>query len=412
MNLKEKVKSFPAWFKTTSKKNKLKVIVGVVVVIFILSKVLGGDKEEIEYEFHKVGRGKIESIYSETGEIQNSNVTEVVSTIEGVVSEVYVDNGAVVYRGQNLFYVISTANEQERALAYANYLTAKASLENAEARKYSLQSDMFSNWDTFKELAESDEYKDLDSDNRSLPEFHVPEKDWLYTEATFKAQQQVVAQNQAALNNAWLKYQAMIDGAVKSPANGTIANLAVVPGQQANITDSVNTTDPALLVESEADVWVKILVNEVNIAKIELGQTAEMILDAWPDKIYKGEVKRIDQVGVLDQGVVVYSAYLMISDADEKILPAMTVSVDIELERKEDVLVVPNKAVKIYQGDKAVQVMDEKTDQVIYLPVQIGSKGLMNTEIVLGLEEGQEIILEEKNNNDSSSQSRGMFGPR
>jgi HlyD family secretion protein len=216
----------------------------------------------------------------------------------------------------------------------------------------------------------------------------------------------VIAQAQAAVSNAWLKYQAMIDGVVKSTANGTIQNLAISPGQQVNIEDSV------LLVEQQADVWVKILVNEVNIAKIELGQTAEIILDAWPDKTYQGEVKRADQIGVLDQGVVVYSVYLVISEADEKILPAMTASVDIELERKEDVLVVPNKAVKIYQGDKAVQVMDKKTDQVIYLPVQVGSKGLMNTEIVLGLEEGQEIIVGEKSNNDSSSQPRGMFGPR
>ncbi len=87
MNLKEKVKSFPAWFKKTPKKNKIKLIAGIVVAVFILSKVLGGDKEEIEYEFHKVGRGKIESIYSETGEIQSSNVTVVVSAIEGVVGE-------------------------------------------------------------------------------------------------------------------------------------------------------------------------------------------------------------------------------------------------------------------------------------------------------------------------------------
>jgi len=406
MSLMKKVKFFPAWFKSTSKKNKLWVIIGVLVAMFILSKIFGGDKEEIEYEYYRVKKGNIESIYSETGEIQSSNVTTVASTINGIVSEVYVGNGAVVYRGQNLLFVISTATQQERALAYSNYLTAKAGLENAQAKKYNLQSDMFSNWDTFKELAESDEYKDVDSDNRSLPEFHIPEKDWLYTEATFKAQEQVISQNRAALNNAWLNYQAMIDGIVKSPASGTVANLAVASGQK------VNAEDSALLIESEADVWVKILVNEVNIAKIELGQKAEIILDAWPDKIYQGEVKRTDKVGILDQGVVVYSVYLVINDADVKILPAMTVSVDIELEKKEDVLIVPNKAIKIYQGDKAVRVMDNKINQVIYLPVQVGSKGLMNTEIVVGLEEGQEIIVGERNDNDSSKQPRGMFGPR
>ena len=406
MNLIEKVKSFSAWFKSTSNKNKLGVIIVVLVVIFILSQALRGDREKIEYEYYLVKKSNIESIYSETGEIQSSNVTAVASTIDGVAGEVYVDNGAVVYRGQSLLFVTSTTTQQERALAYSNYLAAKASLENAQAKKYSLQSDMFSNWDTFKELAESDEYKDVDSANRSLPEFHIPEKDWLYTEATFKAQEQVIAQNQAALSNAWLKYQAMIDGEVKSPASGTIANLAVAPGQQVNIEDS------ALLIESKADVWVKILVNEVNIAKIELDQKAEIILDAWPDKIYQGEVKRIDKVGVLDQGVVVYSVYLVINDADLKILPAMTVSVDIELEKKEDVLVVPNKAIKVYQGDKAVRVIDDKTDQIIYMPVQIGSRGLMNTEIVVGLKEGQEIVVGEKKDNDSSQQPRGMFGPR
>ena len=400
MNLKEKVKSFPAWFKTTSKKNKLKVIVGVLVVIFILSKVLGGDKDKIEYEFYRVEKGKVESIYSETGEIQNSNVTAVASTIEGVVGEVYANNGAVVYRGQNLFYVTSTATEQERALAYSNYLTAVNALETAKYTQLTLESDMWVAHEDFEEQALDTE---LSVDD---PIYIETDRDWQASEGKYLNQEQVIKQAQAAVSNAWLKYQAMIDGVVKSTANGIIQNLAISPGQQVNIEDSV------LLVEQQADVWVKILVNEVNIAKIELGQTAEIILDAWPDKTYQGEVKRIDQVGVLDQGVVVYSVYLVIGEADEKILPAMTVSVDIELERKENVLMVPNKAVKAYQGDKAVQVMDKKTDQVIYLPIQIGSKGLMNTEIVLGLEEGQEIIVGEKSNNDSSSQPRGMFDSR
>ena len=400
MNLKEKVKSFPAWFKTTSKKNKLKVVVGVLVVIFILSKVLGGDKEKIEYEYIKVEKGNIESLYSETGEIQNSNVTEVASTIEGVVGEVYVANGAIIYRGQNLFYVTSTANAQERALAYSNYLTAKNALETAERNKWTYESDMWEAHETFEADA-------LDPDKPEVDPIYIQtQRDWLAAEKNYLDQEQVIAQAKASVSNTWLKYQAMIDGIVRSPSSGTVANLAVATGQQVGI------VDPVLLVEQVADVWVKIQVNEVNISKIELGQPAEMVLDSSPDKTYVGDVRRVDQVGILDQGVVVYSVYLVINDADEKILPAMTVSVDIQLEKKENVLIVHNKAVKVYQGDKAVQVMDKKTDQVIYLPIQVGTKGLVNTEVVLGLKEGQEIIVEEKNNNDSSSQPRGMFGPR
>ncbi len=400
MNLKEKVKSFPAWFKKTQKKNKLKVVVGTLVVIVILSKVMGGDKEKIEYEYIKVEKGNIESLYSETGEIQNSNVTEVVSTIEGVVGEVYVANGAIIYRGQNLFYVTSTANAQERALAYSNYLTAKNALETAERNKWTYESDMWEAHETFEADA-------LDPDKPEVDPIYIQtQRDWLAAEKNYLDQEQVIAQAKASVSNTWLKYQAMIDGIVRSPSSGTVANLAVATGQQVSI------VDPVLLVEQVADVWVKIQVNEVNILKIELGQPAEMVLDSRSDKTYVGEVRRVDQVGTLDQGVVVYSVYLVINDADEKILPAMTVSVDIQLEKKEDVLIVPNKAVKVYQGDKAVQVMDKKTDQVIYLPIQVGTRGLVNTEVVLGLKEGQEIIVEEKNNNDSSRQSRGMFGPR
>jgi len=400
MNLKEKVKSFPAWFKTTSKKNKLGVIVGALVIILILSKVLGGDKDKIEYEFYKVEKGNIESIYSETGEIQNSNVTEVVSTIEGVVGEVYVNNGVVVYRGQNLFYITSTATEQERALAYSNYLTAVNALEAAKYIKLNLESDMWVAHEDFEGQALDTE---LSVDD---PIYIETDRDWQAAEDKYLNQDEVIKQTQAAVSNAWLKYQAMIDGVVRSPSSGRVANLAVATGQQVGI------VDPVLLVEQVADVWVKIQVNEVNISKIELGQPAEMVLDSSPDKTYVGDVRRVDQVGILDQGVVVYSVYLVVNDADEKILPAMTVSVDIQLEKKEDVLVVPNKAVKVYQGDKAVQVMDKKTDQVIYLPIQVGTRGLVNTEVVLGLKEGQELIVEEKSNNDSSSQPRGMFGPR
>jgi len=400
MNLKEKVKSFPAWFKTTSKKNKLGVIVGALVIILILSKVLGGDKDKIEYEFYKVEKGNIESIYSETGEIQNSNVTEVVSTIEGVVGEVYVNNGAVVYRGQNLFYITSTATEQERALAYSNYLIAVNALEAAKYIKLNLESDMWVAHEDFEGQALDTE---LSVDD---PIYIETDRDWQAAEDKYLNQDEVIKQTQAAVSNAWLKYQAMIDGVVRSPSSGRVANLAVATGQQVGI------VDPVLLVEQVADVWVKIQVNEVNISKIELGQPAEMVLDSSPDKTYVGDVRRVDQVGILDQGVVVYSVYLVVNDADEKILPAMTVSVDIQLEKKEDVLVVPNKAVKVYQGDKAVQVMDKKTDQVIYLPIQVGTRGLVNTEVVLGLKEGQELIVEEKSNNDSSSQPRGMFGPR
>jgi multidrug efflux pump subunit AcrA (membrane-fusion protein) len=74
-------------------------------------------------------------------------------------------------------------------------------------------------------------------------------------------------------------------------------------------------------------------------------------------------------------------------------MPSMTVSINIMIDKKDDVLVVPNSAIKPYQGSKAVQVLDKNSDQVLYMPIKIGLIGISKSEVVSGLKEGQEIIV-------------------
>lgn len=86
----------------------------------------------------------------------------------------------------------------------------------------------------------------------------------------------------------------------------------------------------------------------------------------------------------------------------------INLQVEIETQKQEDVLVVSNEAIKPYQGGKAVQV--EKNNSVIYMPVEVGVVGITYSEIVSGLEEGQEIIVG-TNGTSGEKKSGGGFGP-
>jgi HlyD family secretion protein len=408
-NILNRVKSFLKksvfWFKKASLPKKVFVIIGSGLLVYFLIGRLGGNDAGVSYQEEAVEMGTIVNIVSETGEIATTGKTDVSSAITGIVGEVYIDNGGQIKRGQNLFKVTSTATEEERTKAYADYLSAKATLGTAKANQYAYQADMFQEWDEFKELAESDEYDEDHIENRNLPEYHIPEKEWLASEVKYKNQAQVVSQAQVAVTNKWLAYQTTIDGVVKSPASGTIANLAVAPGQY------VDTDSTALIVKSGHQAWVKLAVNETDVLTLKPGQPATVLVDALKDEEFEGLVERVDEFGTVEAGVVTYNVYLSLSNLSGSVKPGMTVQVDIETEKKENVLVIPNSAIKPYQGGRAVQVINERTGQLLYLPIEVGIVGPTKSEVVSGLKEGQEIIVGQTDNDERNQRGGGFFPP-
>ena len=280
-SIRQRLLRYFTTLKNLSRFKKIVIAAIVLIAIFFVFNQSKDKNQEPSYKFQKVKQDTIVNVVSETGEIMTSGKTDVSSSINGIVEELYVDNNDVVKKGQGLYKVNSTATDQQRAKAYSDYLKAKADLETAKANQYGLQADMFEEWDEFKELAESDDYEDSDGnpryENRALPEFHIPEKEWLEAESKYINQEQVIAQNQAALNNAWLLYQATTDGVVTAPADGTIANLSIAIYQYVDI----STT--SLVIDSKQDTWIKLSLNEADISTVKKGQKANF------DKHYKNK---------------------------------------------------------------------------------------------------------------------------
>lgn len=399
--------SFAAWFKNASKKKKAGIIILFLIVLLVISGKLFGKKGD-GYELTHPEKDSIVEIVTETGNVIVSNTIPLYSTTNGIIDQMYVTNGQSVQTGDQLFSVVSTATEQEKDAAYSTYLTAANTLDSAKADMYGLQATMFTKWSTFKDLAETETYKNVDDPNRNNPEFHIPQKEWLEAEADYKNQQSVVSQKQTDVSAKWLAYQATQDSTVVSTANGTVGNISAAEGQRVSVFSSTISVQPVLILSTPTQTTIKLDINETDISKIGIDQPATIKVDALDNQTFKGHVIRMDTIGTNTQGVITYSVYVAIDDPDQKILPGMTTSVDIEVARKENILTVPSSSVKPYKGGKAVRVVG-KDGAVEYIPVEVGIQGDGKSEIISGIDETTEII-EALKNEQVGRKSSGIFG--
>ena len=366
------------------------------------------------YTFGVVENGSINNIVSETGEITATGRTEIKSTIKGIVKEVYVKNGDLVEKGQDLFYVTSSATPAEQASAWANYQSAINALESAKQSKISSQVDLFKNRvnildqqqkvdDMNKQLSEGNSdlsQNQIDSINSTMD---IKNLSFKQSEKAYQDADKAIAAAQSKVNSAWIQYQATIDGIVKSPISGYVSNLAIAPGQNVDVTTSDLTAANALIIKSkEEQTWVKITVNEMEIAKIKTGQNAKITVDALNSKTFDAEVVRVDDIGTNNSGIVTFGTYLVLKETSPEIKPGMTVQVDITVEHKDNVLIVKNTAIKDYLGEKAVKVLDPKLNQPVFIPITTGISDDINTEVKSGLTKGQQIILNTSNSSTTS----------
>ena len=147
-----------------------------------------------------------------------------------------------------------------------------------------------------------------------------------------------------------------------------------------------------------------ISLNEIDIARVQLGQKVTLTFDAITDLILAGKVAEIDSIGTVSSGVVNYNVKISFDGSNERIKPGMTVGADIITETKENVLIVPGSAIKTLNDENFVQVFNPE----IYLTngnqgitsdrtpeqkkVVVGASDDTNVEILSGLKEGEQIV--------------------
>lgn len=171
---------------------------------------------------------------------------------------------------------------------------------------------------------------------------------------------------------------------------------------------------------------VKISLNEIDAAKVKVGQNAILTFDALPDLKIKGKVIEISTVGKEEQGVVSYDVKISLEKENKEIKPGMFVNAEIIVDRKENVLLVPNSAIKSDKIGKYVEVIKNYEIEIrnSFKPVAISQNliekryiktGISNdefTEVLEGLNEGEIIIIRTLNQTAQSRQQTNPFLPR
>ena len=172
---------------------------------------------------------------------------------------------------------------------------------------------------------------------------------------------------------------------IYAPYDGVISAVNFNPN------DTVGT-GAALVIVDTNQLQVKLTIAEVDVAKIKGGQTAQMTLDALPGQTYAAKVLAVSPVGTVTQGVVNYPVVVTLTNSDGQVKPGMTANLAITVEERNDVLLVPLRAVRTTGNQKTVTV--DYRGQTIAVPVQTGLTNDTSVEILAGqLKEGDVIQL-------------------
>ena len=173
---------------------------------------------------------------------------------------------------------------------------------------------------------------------------------------------------------------------IKAPFSGTVTSVEVVSG------DQVGPGTVAFRLEDLSRLLIDVDISEVDINRIALGQPVTLNFDAVLDKIYQGEVVEISLSGDVVQGVVNFSVTMEVSDPDESIKPGMTTAVNIVVDQIDNVLLVPNRAVRVLDGERVVYVIRQGVLQAI--GIELGVSSDLYSEVIDGeLRVGDQIVL-------------------
>ncbi|HET6319122.1 MAG TPA: efflux RND transporter periplasmic adaptor subunit, partial [Chloroflexota bacterium] len=186
------------------------------------------------------------------------------------------------------------------------------------------------------------------------------------------------------------KAQTDLDGAIlKAPFTGSVSAIAFNVGEQAGAGAAAVT-----LVDTR-QTRVDVVVDETDVAKIQVGQTVNITFEALPNQRLTGKVAMVAPVATVQQGVVNYPVQISIEPAQAVaagVRPGMTATAAVVTQAREDTVVVPNRAIKTQGRNRTVEVMlaDGKTEQ---RTVQVGLANDQQTEILSGLQPGDRVVL-------------------
>jgi len=383
------------------------ILLIVIVVIAVAAFTRGGTKID-PAKLGKVERGDLAKSVVATGKIEPITKVELKSKASGIVEKWMADAGDKVKDGQVLVQL-------DREQIQAAVREARAALAAAEANARAATADVI--------RAKADaEGPDVPLLYRAYQRAQKMAKEGVVSEAALDDAQKAyemavnkrdVARAQLTVNDAKLiqakaqvqQARATLDRSEEDLRYATITSpiTGVVLSRDVEIGDAVSSIlvlgSTATLVMTLGDisqVYVKGKVDEADIGKVYLGQPARIKVESFKDRTFNGKVTKIAPLGVEKDNVTTFEVRVSIDNATGELKAMMTANAEIILDEHKNVLMIPEGAI-MYDKDKNASVElpePHAKDGKRKVDVKVGISNGAKTELLSGLKEGQQVVLQ------------------
>ena len=314
--------------------------------------------DTVQYRTAKLERGNLQATVSASGAVNPVTQVSVGTQVSGQIKDLYVDFNSEVKAGQLIARIDPETFEYRVRSAQADVDAANAAVVTAQAAAAASRANVSRAQVDLQEAQRDQERKQTLGEKQFIAQSEGDKARALVntagellkqaqaqsgvTEAQIKSAQANVAQRESSLA------QARIDLArtrITSPVNGIVIKRAIERGQ--TVAASLQSPELFVIAQNLSDMQVDASIDESDVGRIRTGQSATFTVDAFPGQTFEGEVRQVRKAAQSVANVVTYVAVVGFSNAGGRLLPGMTANVRVVTDVRENVLKVPNAALRV-----------------------------------------------------------------
>ena len=347
----------------------ISVIAGITV-FFLSGNGSDSGRNRIKFKEVIVERGTFQIIVMANGVVKSIDRIEIKSKASGEIVELPVEEGDFINQGDLIARLDQKDERAEVAQAQADFDIAKAELKQAQS--------------TFERR------------NQLFQDNLISEEEQGQITLDLAVAKGKVIQTSTTLERA---EERLSEAVVRAPIDGIILQKYVEEGQIiASGVSNVSGGTPIVDIADMSSVYIETGIDEIDIGKVQIGQFATVIAEAYPELEFNGEIVRIAPEAKVEQNVTLFDLVVEVMNNDGKLRSGMNTSVEIEIVKKENVLLAPVITIQIpgvrdLEGHQKREanvrtVLLKQEDKFIPQTVEIGPSNFRQVIILAGIEEG------------------------
>ena len=375
----------------------------VIAATLTLKAFYGGDPAAAAVTAEAATRGSIVSTVSATGTLEAVTTVQVGSQVSGMIEALHADFNSIVKKGQVLARLDQSLFKSALDQAQANLVRAEADYERTRVMLVDAETKL----SRARELA----------DRQLIPanELDTADVNQKTAAVQLRSAQASVGQARASVEQARVNLAKTV---IASPIDGIVVSRDVDVGQ--TVAASMSAPNLYLIAADLTQMQLNASIDESDLGKVAEGQPVAFTVDAYPGETFTGVVKQVRLSPVVQSNVVTYATIISAPNPQLKLMPGMTASLSIEVDRRDDVLRIPAAAARFKPSTEMLEALGAgagpRSGSIVWradgeiispVPVKTGLSDGMWTEVVdAPFTEGTQLVTRVVMGETSSQPSR------